>query len=85
MTFSALNTLITLGDDLELSSLRQLQLDDCSFTATFQDYENDVRFLYSACCISYILNDWSGINIPKACEFLRKCLVIKPFIDLNPS
>ena len=84
MTFSALNTLITLGDDLErvnkeaiLSSLRQLQLEDGSFTATFQDYENDVRFLYSACCISYTLNDWSGINIPKACEFLR----IRAFIQ----
>ena len=69
MTFSALNSLITLGDDLErvnksaiLNSLKQLQLEDGSFTATFDRSENDVRFLYSASCISYVLNDWSAVD-----------------------
>ena len=84
MTFSALNSLITLEEDLSrinkkalLESLGLLQLPDGSITATFQDFENDVRFLYSACSISYILSDWSAINKEKACDFLLRCLVIK--------
>ena len=82
MTFSALNALLSLGDDLSgvdkkaiLEGLRALQLPDGSITATFQDFENDVRFLYSASSISYILNDWSGLDREKASNFLLKCIV----------
>lgn len=37
--------------------------------------ENDMRFIYCACCISYILDDWQGINIEKATEYIRNSLV----------
>lgn len=92
MTFSALNTLVTLEDDLEkinkkaiLDSLKLLQLSDGSFTATFDGSENDVRFLYSASCISYILNDWSAINIEKATNYLLSCLTYEGAFGQNPG
>lgn len=92
MTFSALNVLLTLGDDLSrvnkqaiLTSLGELQLPDGSFTATNQDLENDVRFLYSVCCICHILNDWSKIDIDKACQFLLNCLTYEGAFGQNPQ
>ncbi len=30
-----------------------------------------MRFLYCACAISAMLDDWRGVNIPKAVEFIR--------------
>lgn len=82
MTFAALNVLLTLGDDLSrvnkrqiLNSLKNLQLDDGSYTATFDGAENDMRFVHNACCISYILNDWSGVDKEKSCNFIKNCLV----------
>lgn len=92
MTFSALNTLVTLGDDLErldkkaiIDSLKMLQLEDGSFTATFDGSENDVRFLYSASCVCYILNDWSAINIDKATKYLLNCLTYEGAFGQNPN
>ncbi|CAF0826764.1 unnamed protein product [Brachionus calyciflorus] len=92
MTFSALNALLTLGDDLSrinkkaiLTSIQALQLLDGSLTATSQDYENDVRFLYSACCICYILNDWSFIDIERAYSFLLSCMTYEGAFGQNPE
>lgn len=83
MTFSALNTLLTLEDDLSrinkkaiLSSLKVLQLSDGSFTATFDGSENDVRFLYSAACICFILDQWCSFDKEKATRFILSCLVL---------
>jgi len=28
---------------------------------------------YAACAISYLLNDWSGVDIQKACDFILAC------------
>ena len=50
--------------------------------ATFDESENDVRFLYSACCICYILNDWAPIDKERAVSFLRNCLVRKILFSL---
>lgn len=92
MTFSGLNTLITLGDDLErinkkaiIDSLKALQLPDGSFMATFDGSESDVRFLYSASCICYILNDWSAINIEAATKYLQACLTYEGAFGQNPG
>jgi geranylgeranyl transferase type-1 subunit beta len=92
MTFSALNTLLTLEDDLSrinktaiLSSLKLLQLEDGSFTATFDRSENDVRFLYSAACICYILDDWSPFDIDRASKFLLNCLTYEGAFGQNPG
>jgi len=38
-----------------------------------------MRFLYCAAVISYILNDWSGINIEKALEFIKNSQVSEKY------
>ena len=84
MTYTALCILQTLGVNVRtdpripqtalLHTLRRLQQPDGSFAATLQgDSEHDLRFLYCACCISYLLNDWSAIDIPRAVVYIQNC------------
>ena len=61
-----------------------IYLHNSSFTATFDGSENDVRFLYSACCISYILNDWSSVDKEAATKFLFNCLTYEGAFGQNP-
>ncbi|XP_046449530.1 geranylgeranyl transferase type-1 subunit beta-like [Daphnia pulex] len=77
MTYAAINTLLILGDDLGriqrkgiLAGVRALQLENGSFAATLEGSESDVRFVYCACCICYILQDWSVINIESATNYI---------------
>ena len=37
--------------------------------------EKDARFLFCACAISAILNDWSGVDVDHAAAFLMRCKV----------
>ena len=37
--------------------------------------ENDMRFVYCACCVSYILDDWTGINVGAVLKFIKDSLV----------
>lgn len=37
--------------------------------------ENDIRFIYCAASICYMLDDWSGMDIQKAIEYIRGSLV----------
>ena len=37
-----------------------MQQTDGSFVASAEENENDMRFIYCACAVSYMLNDWSG-------------------------
>lgn len=46
-----------------------------SIAPTFGSLERDVRFVYCACAISYILNDWSGINIENTVEHIKQLQV----------
>jgi geranylgeranyl transferase type-1 subunit beta len=48
---------------------------DISIAPTFGSLERDVRFVYCACAISYILNDWSGINIENTVNHIRQLQV----------
>src|SRR4051812_5727125 len=104
MTYTALCSLLILGDDLSrvdrgaiINTLQFLQKEDgrlalvvlvfvepqqlisfpamSSFTQVYQGMESDMRFLYCACTISYILNDFSGFDIEKAIKFIRRCQV----------
>lgn len=79
MTYTALACLLILGDDLSrvnrpavLSGLRQLQKEDGSFSSTVEGSENDMRFVFCACCVCYMLNDWSAIDTQKTVEFIRR-------------
>lgn len=84
MTYTALCTLAMLGDDFQriakdkiLKAMKRLQRTgddgDGSFQSIFVGSESDARFLYCACCISHMLNDWSGVDIDRAVEYVRKC------------
>ena len=66
MTYTALATLIILGDDLSrvargpiIEAIRHLQLESGCCSATAYGSENDMRFLYCACVISSMLDDVS--------------------------
>ncbi|KAJ3256255.1 Geranylgeranyl transferase type-1 subunit beta [Boothiomyces macroporosus] len=52
--------------------MSKFQKEDGSFSPTIDSTESDMRFLFCACAISYILNDWSGINIEKALNFIKQ-------------
>lgn len=77
MTYCAILTLVLLGDDLSrvnkvsiVNGLKHLQQDDGCFQAVEFGTESDMRFMYSACGVSFLLQDWSGINVDKATEFI---------------
>jgi geranylgeranyl transferase type-1 subunit beta len=80
MTMTSLLSLLILGDDLEnverskiASSLVHLQLPNGAFLATRLSTENDLRFVYCACVVAFILNDWSGINKDLCTNFILQC------------
>uniref|UniRef100_A0A8D8PUR5 Geranylgeranyl transferase type-1 subunit beta n=1 Tax=Cacopsylla melanoneura TaxID=428564 RepID=A0A8D8PUR5_9HEMI len=72
LTYSALCTLLILGDDLSrvnkkavLHGVKALQEKSGSFKCTLADGDCDMRFVFCACAICFILNDWSGMD--RAC------------------
>ena len=82
MVYTALACLLILGDDLSrinrkavLAGVRKLQLEDGSFSSTAEGSENDMRFVFCACCVCYILNDWSGMDMKKAVGFIKRSQV----------
>ena len=81
MTYTGLACLKILGDDLSrmdrhamARSLRHFQRPDGSVTSTVCEGENDMRFLYCACCAAYMLDDWSGIDVAAATGFVARCI-----------
>ena len=92
MTYSALAALLTLGDDLSrvdraavVRAMGALQRPDGCFTATSNGSECDMRFLYCACAISTILDDWSGIDCDRAVQYVRRCMSYDGGIGLVPG
>lgn len=92
MTYTALCTLRALGDDLSrvdkqgiLRALPHLQLADGSFQCVPVGSEHDMRFLYCACCISYMLNDWSGVDQERAVAYIKACRSFEGAIALLPG
>lgn len=82
MAYTALACLLILGDDLSrvnrqavLAGVRRLQLPDGSFVATAFGSENDMRFVYCAACVCYMLGDWSGMDTEKAAQFIKRSQV----------
>lgn len=77
MTYTALVILRILGEDYSkvnkkaiAQGLKQLQQPDGSFSCVPGGSESDMRFIYCACVISYLLDDWSGIDTDKAYQFI---------------
>lgn len=81
MTYTALASLIILGDDLSrlnrkciAEGVKALQQSDGSYCATLAGSENDMRFVYCAACICYMLQDWSGMDKDKTVAFILNSL-----------
>ncbi|KAJ3298935.1 Geranylgeranyl transferase type-1 subunit beta [Rhizoclosmatium sp. JEL0117] len=79
MTYTALLTLVILGDDLSrvnreaiIQALKHCQTESGSFIASVDGAESDMRFLFAACAISYILNDFRGVNTDRAVTYILK-------------
>jgi geranylgeranyl transferase type-1 subunit beta len=92
MTYTALCTLSCLGDDWSrvdragiLRALSKLQLADGSFACITVGSEHDMRFLYCACCISHLLNDWSAVNKEKAVQYIKSCRSFDGGMSLLPG
>ena len=49
-----------------------------SFTSDPTGGDKDLRLTYCAFVICTLLNDWSGVNVEKALEFVRGCRVSRP-------
>uniref|UniRef100_A0A8C8IZH4 Prenyltransferase alpha-alpha toroid domain-containing protein n=1 Tax=Oncorhynchus tshawytscha TaxID=74940 RepID=A0A8C8IZH4_ONCTS len=80
MSYTGLACLVILGDDLSrvnkeacLMGLKALQLEDGSFYA-MTGRENDLRFVYCAACICYMLDDWSDMDIKKAINYIKRSM-----------
>lgn len=80
MTMTGLLSLLILGDDLGnverrkiAASLAYLQLPNGAFLASRLSTENDLRFVYCACVVAFILNDWSGIKKDLCTKFILQC------------
>ena len=48
-----------------------------SFCFAAQGSEDDMRFIYCACCVCYMLEDWSCMDIDKAVEFIKRSQVLR--------
>ncbi|XP_072959704.1 geranylgeranyl transferase type-1 subunit beta isoform X2 [Typha angustifolia] len=79
-TYSALAILKMVGYDLSdidsealLISMRKLQQSDGSFMPICFGAERDLRFVYCAAAISFMLNNWTGMDKEKAKEYILKC------------
>jgi len=77
MTYTALCNLKILEEDLShvykkaiISALRYLQQPDGSFAPTCYGGETDMRFVFCACAISYLLNDWSGFDLDITTQYI---------------
>lgn len=92
MTYTALATLVILGDDLSrvdkrgvTAGLRALQQKTGSFCAVPEGSEDDMRFVYCAACISYILQDWSGLDVERSVRFVENCYCYDGSISHYPG
>lgn len=81
-TYVALVMLLILGDDLSrvrreavAESLRKWQLEDGSFCCvnclSSLDSESDIRFVYCAASICYILDLWHAIDLERMLQFIH--------------
>ncbi|KAF4524457.1 hypothetical protein B566_EDAN011880, partial [Ephemera danica] len=77
MTYTGLAILAIMGDDFMgvnkeavIKGVRALQQPDGSFCATLGGSENDMRFVYCAACVCYMLQDWSGMDMDLTEKFI---------------
>ncbi|XP_027158789.1 geranylgeranyl transferase type-1 subunit beta-like [Coffea eugenioides] len=79
-TYCALAILKTVGYDLSLidftsilKSMKNLQQLDGSFMPIHYGAETDLRFVFCAVAICFLLGNWSGLDREKAKDYIIKC------------
>ena len=59
---------------------------DGAFRATLEDSgEADVRFLFCACAISSVLNDWTSVDQERAVSYILRCITYEGGIAVLPG
>jgi len=91
LTYCALCSLIILGDDLKnvnrskiIRNLSNYQKPNGCFISSISG-ESDMRFIYCAVAICYILNDFSSINQEKMLEYIMNSLTYEGAFGQNPG
>eukprot|EP00051_Salpingoeca_urceolata_P029783 m.491004 g.491004 ORF g.491004 m.491004 type:complete len:361 (-) comp28992_c0_seq1:123-1205(-) len=91
-TYTALCLLAVLGDDYTrldrtgvARDLSRYQLPSGAFVATPQGGESDMRFVYCACCVAFMLDDWSGIDTAALQRFIVSSLAYDGGIGQAPG
>ena len=80
MTYTALASLVILGDDLSrvrrksiIKSIAALQLEDGRFVAHRNDGESDCRFIYCAYAVAFMLGGVGSLNLASTQKYIRGC------------
>lgn len=91
-TYSALCCLLILGDDLSrvdregiLEATARCQQEDGSFSGFGEATEADMRFVYCATAVCYILDGFSFIDEEKLIEFIKKSRAYEGGFGQGPS
>lgn len=82
MTYTGISILITLGDDLRrldrkaiIEGVAAVQRADGSFSASIEGNEHDMRFVYCAAAICFMLDDWGTVNKQLMAEYIKNSIV----------
>lgn len=87
MTYTGISMLITLGDDLSrlnrkaiIDGVAAVQRSDGSFSASIEGNEHDMRFVYCASAICFMLNEWGSVNKELMASYIKKSIVSLFFV-----
>ncbi len=91
-TYCALCMLRILGDDLTrvhkaaiIRAMPFMQQENGCFVSHPEGIECDARFLYCACAISALLNDWNGVDKAKATAYVLNSQDYQGAIGMTPK
>lgn len=82
MTYTGISMLVTLGDNLSrlnrkalVAGVAAVQRADGSFSATIDGNEHDMRFVYCAAAICYMLDEWGAVDKPAMANYIKNSIV----------
>lgn len=82
MTYTGIAILLTLGDDLSrldrkaiIRGVAAVQKPDGSFSASIEGNEHDMRFVYCASAICYMLQDWGNVDKKLMANYIKNSIV----------
>lgn len=82
MTYTGIAMLLTLGDDLSrlnrkaiVAGVAAVQRPDGSFSASVEGNEHDMRFVYCASAICFMLNDWGKVDKELMADYIKSSIV----------